>query len=73
MGAFSEKRTIQLTAQESQVARLARDGLTNTEIGARLFISSRTVEYHMHNVLAKLEINSRTKLAGALVVSGERS
>jgi DNA-binding CsgD family transcriptional regulator len=63
----------ELTAQESQVARLARDGLTNTEIGARLFISARTVEYHMHNVLAKLEINSRTKLAGALAVSGERS
>jgi DNA-binding CsgD family transcriptional regulator len=63
----------ELTAQESQVARLARDGLTNPEIGARLFISSRTVEHHLRNVYAKLDINSRTKLAGALALSGERS
>ena len=55
-----------LTAQESQVARHARDGLSNPEIGARLFISRRTVEYHLHKVFAKLEISSRAELAGVL-------
>src|SRR5262249_57112567 len=65
--------TAELTAQKSQVARLARDELTNPEIAARLFISSRTVEHHLRNVYVKLDINSRTKLADALVLSGERS
>jgi DNA-binding NarL/FixJ family response regulator len=69
----ADEPAAQLTAQESQVARLARDGLTNPEIGARLFISSRTVEHHLRNVYAKLDIKSRTKLADALVVSVERS
>ena len=51
-----------LTAQEAQVARLARDGLSNPEIGARLFISPRTAQYHLSNVFAKLGISSRSQL-----------
>ena len=55
-----------LTAQERQIARLARDGLSNPEIGARLFLSSRTVEWHLGNVFTKLGIRSRRELASAL-------
>jgi DNA-binding CsgD family transcriptional regulator len=54
--------TAELTSQEAQVARLARDGLSNAEIGNRLFISPRTAEYHLSKVYAKLGITSRSAL-----------
>ena len=65
-----DERTVesrgQLTAQEQQIARLARDGLSNPEIGARLFLSPRTVEWHLHKVFTKLGIHSRRELPRAL-------
>jgi DNA-binding CsgD family transcriptional regulator len=64
------KRTVatrdNLTAQERQIARLAREGLSNPEIGARLFLSPRTIEWHLGNVFSKLDIRSRRELADVL-------
>ena len=69
-GEKARKRTAdtrgQLTAQEMQIAELAREGHSNPEIGARLFISPRTVEYHLHKVFTKLEISSRNELQRVL-------
>jgi DNA-binding CsgD family transcriptional regulator len=65
-GATARKRTVEtrqeLTAREAVIARLAREGLSNPEIGSRLFISARTVQYHLGKVFAKLAISSRAQL-----------
>jgi ATP/maltotriose-dependent transcriptional regulator MalT len=67
------KRTVEtrddLTTQERQIVRLVRDGLSNPEIGTRLFLSPRTVEWHLHNEFTKLGVGSRKELRDMLPAS----
>jgi DNA-binding NarL/FixJ family response regulator len=60
----------QLTPQEEQIARLARDGLSNPQIGAQLFLSARTIESHLRKIFTKLGIASRYELKTALAQRG---
>ena len=75
-GETVRKRTVEtaveLTPQEAQIARLARDGLSNPEISTQLFLSPRTVEWHLHKVFTKLGISSRIQLHRALPDAGPR-
>jgi DNA-binding CsgD family transcriptional regulator len=76
-GATARKRTVEsreeLTAQEAVIARLAREGLSNPEIGSRLFISARTVQSHLGKVFAKLSISSRGQLHQVLANDSART
>ncbi len=61
-----------LTNREAQIARLVADGFTNQQVAAQLFVSRRTVEYHLHKIFSKLDITSRHQLHSALGVDATR-
>ena len=60
-----------LTSKEAQIAQLAREGYSNPEIGTQLFLSPRTIEWHLRKVVTKLDITSRKELATALATGAQ--